>query len=113
MISIIPCIRKVNRLGRSTCFGFRQKAQSNIKLPRSGSSLSRYLVDWRHSFFSLLGFQSYCSWLSIYSLGRRWHPLRLAEDFATADILTGGRIRLWRRLRLPHARGGNVRFSAA
>jgi len=21
-----------------------------------------------------------------------WHPLRLAEDFATADILTGGRI---------------------
>src|ERR1700730_737270 len=76
MISIIPCIRKVNRLGRSTCFGFRQKAQSNIKLPRSGSSLSRYLVDWRHSFFSLLGFQSYCSWLSIYSLGRRPYELR-------------------------------------
>jgi alkanesulfonate monooxygenase SsuD/methylene tetrahydromethanopterin reductase-like flavin-dependent oxidoreductase (luciferase family) len=21
-----------------------------------------------------------------------WHPLRLAEDFATADILTGGRV---------------------
>ena len=21
-----------------------------------------------------------------------WHPLRLAEDFATADVLTGGRV---------------------
>jgi len=23
---------------------------------------------------------------------RQWHPLRLAEDFATADIMTGGRV---------------------
>src|SRR6202795_1984784 len=27
-----------------------------------------------------------------FNIARMWHPLRLAEDFATADILTGGRI---------------------
>ena len=32
-----------------------------------------------------------------------WHPLRLAEDFAMADILTGGPYRFWGRSRLPHA----------
>jgi len=26
-----------------------------------------------------------------FNIARMWHPLRLAEDFATADILTGGR----------------------
>src|SRR5258705_1820752 len=26
-----------------------------------------------------------------YNIAQMWHPLRLAEDFATADILTGGR----------------------
>ena len=28
-----------------------------------------------------------------FNIAPMWHPLRLAEDFATADILTGGRIR--------------------
>ena len=27
-----------------------------------------------------------------FNIAPTWHPLRLAEDFATADILTGGRI---------------------
>ena len=27
-----------------------------------------------------------------FNIGPMWHPLRLAEDFATADILTGGRV---------------------
>jgi len=27
-----------------------------------------------------------------FNIAPRWHPLRLAEDFATADILTGGRV---------------------
>jgi alkanesulfonate monooxygenase SsuD/methylene tetrahydromethanopterin reductase-like flavin-dependent oxidoreductase (luciferase family) len=27
-----------------------------------------------------------------FNITPRWHPLRLAEDFATADILTGGRV---------------------
>jgi alkanesulfonate monooxygenase SsuD/methylene tetrahydromethanopterin reductase-like flavin-dependent oxidoreductase (luciferase family) len=28
-----------------------------------------------------------------FNIAPMWHPLRLAEDFATADILTGGRVR--------------------
>ena len=27
-----------------------------------------------------------------FNIAPMWHPLRLAEDFATADILTGGRV---------------------
>jgi alkanesulfonate monooxygenase SsuD/methylene tetrahydromethanopterin reductase-like flavin-dependent oxidoreductase (luciferase family) len=27
-----------------------------------------------------------------FNIAPMWHPLRLAEDFATADILTGGRL---------------------
>src|SRR6266566_145156 len=30
--------------------------------------------------------------LVVASISPMWHPLRLAEDFATVDILTGGRI---------------------
>ena len=29
---------------------------------------------------------------SAFNIPPMWHPLRMAEDFATADILTGGRI---------------------
>ena len=29
---------------------------------------------------------------SAFNISPMWHPLRLAEDFATADILTGGRV---------------------
>src|SRR6266480_2406465 len=32
-----------------------------------------------------------------------WHPLRLAEDYATADILTARAGHLRRRARLPHS----------
>ena len=35
-----------------------------------------------------------------------WHPLRLAEDYAMADILSQRARRVRRRPRLPHARGG-------
>src|SRR2546428_10854909 len=35
-----------------------------------------------------------------------WHPLRLAEDFATADILTGGRTRFWGGRGYPTRAGG-------
>jgi len=28
-----------------------------------------------------------------FNINPMWHPLRLAEDYATADILTGGRVR--------------------
>ncbi len=41
-----------------------------------------------------------------------WHPLRLAEDYAMADILTNGRVDLRRRPRLSHARGRDVRLAA-
>ena len=34
-----------------------------------------------------------------------WHPLRLAEDYAMADILSGGPGDLRRRARLSHPRG--------
>ena len=27
-----------------------------------------------------------------FNIAPMWHPLRMAEDFATADILTGGRV---------------------
>ena len=38
-----------------------------------------------------------------------WHPLRLAEDFATVDYLTGGAADIRRGKRIPLAGGGNVR----
>ena len=38
-----------------------------------------------------------------------WHPLRLAEDFAMADVLTGGADHLWGGQRLPDPRGGELR----
>src|SRR5215472_2319816 len=42
-----------------------------------------------------------------------WHPLRLAEDYAMADILTGGAGHLWRRARLSPARGRDLRLAIA
>ena len=42
-----------------------------------------------------------------------WHPLRLAEDYATADILTKRPRRLRRRARLPHPRGRGLRRADA
>jgi len=41
-----------------------------------------------------------------------WHPLRLAEDYAMADILTGGRVIFGCRARLPHPRGRDFRRAA-
>ena len=38
-----------------------------------------------------------------------WHPSALAEDYAMADIMTGGRVIFGRRARLPHPRGRVVR----
>ena len=42
-----------------------------------------------------------------------WHPLRLAEDYAAADIMTGGQAHPRRRARLPHPGGGDLRRPAA
>ena len=42
-----------------------------------------------------------------------WHPLRLAEDYAMADILTGGRVIFGVGARLSHPRGRDVRRAAA
>ena len=42
-----------------------------------------------------------------------WHPLRLAEDYAMADILTGGRIIFGVGRWLPHARGRDLGGSHA
>ena len=42
-----------------------------------------------------------------------WHPLRLAEDYAMADILSQRPGDLRPRPRLSHARGGDVRLAAA
>ena len=42
-----------------------------------------------------------------------WHPLRLAEDYAFADIVTGGPRHHGRRPGLPHARGGDLRRADA
>ena len=48
-----------------------------------------------------------------FNIAPMWHPLRLAEDYAMADVLTKGRVDLRRRTRLPHARGRDVRCAAA
>ena len=42
-----------------------------------------------------------------------WHPLRLAEDYAMADVLTGGRVIFGVGARLSHARGRKLRRAAA
>ena len=44
-----------------------------------------------------------------FNINPMWHPLRLAEDYATADILTNGRVIFGRRARLPLAGGGHLR----
>jgi alkanesulfonate monooxygenase SsuD/methylene tetrahydromethanopterin reductase-like flavin-dependent oxidoreductase (luciferase family) len=41
-----------------------------------------------------------------------WHPIRLAEDYAMADIVTDGRVIMGVGPRLPHPRSGN-RWRAA
>ena len=41
-----------------------------------------------------------------------WHPLRLAEDYAMADILTGGRVIFGVGARLSHPRGRDLRLAA-
>ena len=41
-----------------------------------------------------------------------WHPLRLAEDYAMADMLTGGRVIFGVGARLSHARGRELRRAA-
>jgi hypothetical protein len=38
-----------------------------------------------------------------------WHPLRLAEDYAMVDILTGGLVIFGCRSRLPHPGGRDLR----
>ena len=41
-----------------------------------------------------------------FNINPMWHPVRLAEDYATADILTDGRVRfgIGQRLSLPRSR---------
>jgi alkanesulfonate monooxygenase SsuD/methylene tetrahydromethanopterin reductase-like flavin-dependent oxidoreductase (luciferase family) len=46
-----------------------------------------------------------------FNIAPMWHPLRLAEDFAAAAIMTKGRTRVRRRPGLPHPRGGDLRQS--
>ena len=48
-----------------------------------------------------------------FNIAPMWHPLRLAEDFATIDILTGGRAVFGVRPRLPHSRSRDIRRAAA
>jgi alkanesulfonate monooxygenase SsuD/methylene tetrahydromethanopterin reductase-like flavin-dependent oxidoreductase (luciferase family) len=45
-----------------------------------------------------------------FNIAPMWHPLRLAEDYATADILSGGRI-TFGVARLPHPRGRDLRLA--
>ncbi len=42
-----------------------------------------------------------------------WHPIRMAEDYAMADIVTDGRVVHGRRPRLSHPRGRKLRRAAA
>ncbi len=46
-----------------------------------------------------------------FNIAPMWHPLRLAEDYATADILTKGTDRVRRRARLSQPRGRDLRQS--
>src|ERR1700755_844029 len=43
-----------------------------------------------------------------FNIAPMWHPLRLAEDYATADILTGGGIFFWLRGGDQTRRGRNL-----
>ena len=48
-----------------------------------------------------------------FNIAPMWHPLRLAEDFATVDVLTGGARDLRRWAGLSHAGGRDLRHADA